>query len=204
MCIRDRDGTVEWLGEAFPDPRLRVLRNARKKGPAGARNTGLLAATGQLIAFLDSDDIFMPGHLTECLDVFARFPEVGLVFGKALYEQNGQQVDYMGSNYERKLSRAKTTHVDQQLKVFGDDYFTHLLEFGCYFNLSTVVVRTQAARMLMNEELRIAEDYEFWARLARKVRFACLDRPQILYLLHEQNISFENATTCLLYTSRCV
>lgn len=189
------DGTVEWLGDAFPDPRLQVLRNARKKGPAGARNTGLLAANGQLVALLDSDDSFLPGHLAECVDVFVRFPDVGLVFGKALYEHNGQPVDYMGPNFEHKLSQATMTYSDQQLRVFGEDYFTHLLDFGCYFNLSTVVVRTDAARILMNEELRIAEDYEFWVRLARKVRFACLNRPQIRYLLHEQNISFENAAS---------
>lgn len=189
------DGTVEWLGEAFPDPRLRVLRNARKKGPAGARNTGILEAKGQLVALLDSDDSFLSGHLAESLDVFTRFPEVGLVFGKALYEQDGQPVDYMGPNFDRKLSRATTKHADQHLRIFCEDYFSHLLEFGCYFNLSTVVVRADAARMLMNEELRIAEDYEFWVRLARKVRFACLNRPQIRYLLHEQNISFENAAS---------
>ena len=189
------DGTGEWLGEAFPDPRLRVLRNARKKGPAGARNTGILAAKGQLVALLDSDDSFLPGHLAESRDVFMRFPEVGLVFGKARYEKNGQPVDYMGPNFERKLSQATTRYADQQLRIFGEDYFSHLLEFGCYFNLSTVVLRTDAARQLMNEELRIAEDYEFWVRLARTVRFACLTRPQISYLLHEQNISFENAAS---------
>jgi glycosyltransferase involved in cell wall biosynthesis len=187
------DDTLAWLDANFSDARLRVLRNTRKKGPAGARNTGLLAATGDLVAFLDSDDIFLPGHLAESCEIFTRFPQVGLVFGKALYEQGGKQVDYMGPNFERKRARAATVYSDRQLRIFDDNYFTHLLEYGCYFNLSTVVARCDAARALMNEELRIAEDYEFWCRLSRTVRFACLERAQIRYLLHDENISFESA-----------
>lgn len=187
------DGTIEWIAQEFPDPRVRVLKNARSKGPAGARNSGILAATGDLIAFLDSDDSYLPLHLKECQEVFSRFPEVGVVFGKALYEQNGQPVDYMGPNFELKLAQASTTYTDTALKVFDAEFFTHLLRYGCYFNLSTIVLRAQAAQALMNEGLRIAEDYEFWARLSRSHRFVCLSRPQISYLLHDQNISFEEA-----------
>ncbi len=189
------DGTVEWLAQAYPDPRVCVLKNTRTKGPAGARNTGLLAVTGDVVALLDSDDIFLPHHLSACLNVLKQHPEVGLVYGRALYEQNGVPVDYMGPNFDRKLAQAKTNQVTADYIVFDDDYFSHLLQFGCYFNLSTVVMRTQHAKTLMNEELRIAEDYEFWVRLSRVTRFACLKQPQIRYLIHEQNISFEAASS---------
>ena len=53
------------------------------------------------------------------------------------------------------------------------------------------MLRAGAARELMNEALRIAEDYEFWVRLARTHRFASLEAPQIRYMLHDDNISFE-------------
>lgn len=189
------DGTVEWLATEYPDPRLRVIHNTRKKGPAGARNAGILAASGDLVAFLDSDDIYLPGHLEASQRIFQLHPMVGLVFGSASYEQNGVEVDYMGPNYALKLAQAETTYSDAEHKVFDENYFTHLLKFGCYFNLSTVVLRTAAARCMMNEDLRIAEDYEFWVRLSRKFRFACLCTPQIIYLLHDQNISFESTGT---------
>jgi glycosyltransferase involved in cell wall biosynthesis len=192
---RSTDDTVAWLGAKYTDPRLRVLPNVRKKGPAGARNTGLLAATGDLVAFLDSDDRFLPGHLTEAAEIFTRFPQVGLVFGRAIYEQNGQPVEYMGPNFDRKLARAYTSHVDEQVRVFDGSCFTHMLEFGCYFNLSTVVMRSEPAKALMNEDLRGPEDYEFWCRMSRTLCFACLERPQIRYLLHDENISFENAAS---------
>ncbi len=189
------DGTVEWLAINYPDHRIRVLKNIRNKGPAGARNTGLLEANGEFIALLDSDDQFLENHLAGCLDVFKRHPNVGLVFGRAVYEQNGQPVDYMGPNFDRKLAKATIETQDDQYMVFADDYFDHLLQFGCYFNLSTVAIRRHLAKELMNEQLRIAEDYEFWVRLSRITQFACLNSPQIRYQLHEQNISFEAATS---------
>lgn len=187
------DDTVHWLAVEYADQPVQVLLNRRKKGPAGARNTGILAAKGDFIALLDSDDCFLPGHLAECQQVFSAFPEVAVVFGRALYEQDGKPADYMGSNFDRKLSHAPTTAAAAGVKVFSDDFFTHLLQYGCYFNLSTVVLRAVVAKELMNEELRIAEDYEYWVRLSRTHRFACLNRPQIRYTLHEQNISFEQA-----------
>ncbi len=48
---------------AARDPRVRLLRHARNQGPAGARNTALNAATGRYVAFLDSDDVWLPHKL---------------------------------------------------------------------------------------------------------------------------------------------
>lgn len=187
------DDTVAWLAKNYAGRPLRVLRNARGKGPAGARNTGLLAAQGDLVALLDSDDAYLPGHLAAAAAAFAAHPQLGVLFGRAQYECDGRPVDYMGPNFERKLARAPLSFEDDGLLVFGADYFSHLLEYGCYFNLSTVVMRRDAARELMCEELRIAEDYEFWVRLARSRTFGCLKAAQIRYCLHGGNVSFESA-----------
>lgn len=187
------DGTVDWLAAEYASQLVRVVPNTRQKGPAGTRNTGIVAADSDFIALLDSDDCFLPQHLADCQRVFELFPEVSVIFGPALYERNGQPVDYMGPNFMRKLGYAPTVHQDENLRVFAPDFFDHLLQYGCYFNLSTVVLRADAARELMNEALRIAEDYEFWVRLSRHHRFACLNRPQIRYTLHDENISFEQA-----------
>lgn len=48
-------------------PGLKYITNSRKKGPSGARNTGIMNSTGQFIAFLDSDDEWMPDHLKTAL-----------------------------------------------------------------------------------------------------------------------------------------
>lgn len=197
---RSSDGTIEWLHDAYADRPVTILHNDRSKGPAGARNTGIIAARSDFIALLDSDDRFLPGHLASVADVFARHPEAGLVFGRARYEQDGREVDYMGPNFDRKLEKAPRSVENEAFIIFSRDFFSHLLEYGCYFNLSTVVLRTSHACALMNESLRIAEDFEFWVRLARQTTFACLKAPQIRYQLHDSNISFEASTSAADHT----
>lgn len=196
------DGTVEWIEATYAGRPVRVLPNSGQKGPAGGRNTGLQTAQGEFVALLDSDDAFLPGHLIAAAAAFERFPSVDVIFGRAKYERNGVPEDYMGPNFERKLSSAPKQHDDASIAVFTPGFFTHLLQYGCWFNLSTVVLRRNAAAERMNEQLRISEDYEFWVRLARNHGFACLKQPQISYTLHDENISFEAAGSAAEHAPR--
>jgi glycosyltransferase involved in cell wall biosynthesis len=185
------DGTEQWLAANYVGQPVRILRNNRAKGPAGARNTGIIAAKGDFVALLDSDDRFLPGHLADSTRAFVDHAAVDVIFGRALYERHGVPEEFMGPNFELKLSLAPSVHDDTTMTVFAPEFFDHLLQYGCWFNLSTVVLRATAARELMNEALRISEDYEFWVRLSRRHRFACLHAAQIRYALHDENISFE-------------
>ncbi|MFY7913425.1 MAG: glycosyltransferase family 2 protein [Rubrivivax sp.] len=189
------DGTLEWLDEHYAGKAVCGMTNVHAKGPAGARNTGLEHAQGELIALLDSDDQFLPGHLAAAAELFRAYTKLGLVFGAARYEHNGREVDYMGPNFQYKLTQAPVEQANDSHLVFGANFFDHLLQYGCYFNLSTVVLRRLSPMPLMTESLRISEDYEYWVRLSRSMRFACLRQPQIRYLLHDENISFEATHT---------
>ena len=57
------DGSPEPILPSLPDDRLRVVRHENNRGPAAARNTGIRAARGELVAFLDSDDLWLPQKL---------------------------------------------------------------------------------------------------------------------------------------------
>jgi glycosyltransferase involved in cell wall biosynthesis len=57
------DGSPEPISLALDDDRLRVVRHDRNRGPSAARNTGIRAARGELVAFLDSDDLWFSEKL---------------------------------------------------------------------------------------------------------------------------------------------
>ncbi|MDR2260357.1 MAG: glycosyltransferase family 2 protein [Azoarcus sp.] len=188
------DDTLRRLTARFGgDARVMVLRNARARGAAGARNTGILAARHPYVAFLDSDDRYLPGHLAAAAAVFEAHPRVGVVFGRSLYEEGGAEIPHIGPHFERSLSRAPRVAETDEVIVFTPDFFAHLLEAGCYVALTTVVLKAEAARELMEESLRVAEDYEFWTRLSRKYVFACLKAPQTRMLRHGENLSSDCA-----------
>ena len=66
------DGSTDGLAnslERFDDPRLRLISHGKNQGAGAARNTGVEQAAGRYIAFLDSDDEWMPGKLREQMNV---------------------------------------------------------------------------------------------------------------------------------------
>lgn len=72
---------TESVIHSFGDSRVRYLREPRNGGPNAARNRGLREARGEFVAFLDSDDEWLPGKLTRQLARFDELPEsVGAVY----------------------------------------------------------------------------------------------------------------------------
>lgn len=132
--------------------RVRILTR-ENGGPAAARNLAIANATGDFIAFLDSDDLWEPEKLARQMAEFSAHPETGLVFSEAIMfrEENGERAAL------------------QRIGYTGDPTFRQLL-FGDYIPNSTVIVRREAIESTgpLNEsrELVGAEDYEYWMRIA--------------------------------------
>lgn len=73
------DNTAEVVG-AFYDERLHFIRHEQNRMLAAARNTGLRAARGELLALLDADDYYAPGKLAEHVSFFQRNPVIGVSY----------------------------------------------------------------------------------------------------------------------------
>jgi glycosyltransferase involved in cell wall biosynthesis len=148
------------------------------RGPAAARNRGLSLARGDLVAFLDADDVWLPEKLAEQAIVFAENPQIGLVHSNFWF------MDLKTG--ERSLP------VRREEPLRGRCYEDLVLR-GCAIHISTVIVRRDdlAATGGFDERIRraSAEDYDLWIRLARRHEVAYVDRPLALYRVHSSNAS---------------
>jgi glycosyltransferase involved in cell wall biosynthesis len=173
-------GTIEVVvvyDRAEPDHGLagdgvRVLVNDRSPGLAGARNTGILAATGELVAFCDDDDEWLPGKLAAQIAALGR---TGAAFACC-----GIRVSYADATFDRVLDRDEIT-----LAALLRDRMTEL-------HPSTFLIRAAALRDgigLVDEQIpgSYAEDYEFLLRAARHAPLVNVREPGTLVRWHRRS-----------------
>ena len=155
-----QDNTSEVVGQ-FDDPRLRYLVHDENCGLPATRNTGMRVSSGDIIALLDSDDIYHPEKLRSHVDFLARHPEIGVSY-------NGR----FELNYSAKTIREL---VRPPLSVTLAD-----LVLGYAFTPSDTVIRRECAfRVNLFDETCVngGEDLDLPARMALAgCKFAGVDR----------------------------
>jgi O-antigen biosynthesis protein len=150
------DGTADWV-KKLDDPRVRYLGHPTNKGGAAARNTGLAAARGDLVAFQDSDDEWAPGKLALQVAALESHPEAGVSYGACLRQGDGRSM------------------VIPETPRQGDLSTTILLRNPV--PMMTAVVRRHVALRAgpFDEALPRLQDWEYWIRVAQLTRFHYVD-----------------------------
>lgn len=163
------DHTAEVLAR-FGD-RIRYIRQVNA-GPPAARNTGISQATGDFIALLDSDDLWVPEKLRLQMEYFDQHPACGLVYSDMkTFDQTGIIEESV------KASR--------NLTLPSGSIFSQLWA-ETLFQTSSVVIRKECfdTAGLFDTMLRMGDDYEIFLRIARHYEFGCVDQPLVLYRQH--------------------
>ncbi len=161
------DGTPELVGEflsekAGPVP-WKVLKVPRC-GMAGAvRNRAVAVSEGNWVAFLDSDDLWMPEKLALQRDYLEAHPDIRLVHTREIWLRG-----------DRIVSQKKQRHNRE-----GDVFEDALVK--CMIGPSTVVLKRELWEEYgsFREDLEIAEDYELWLRITAGETVGYLDKPLI-------------------------
>ena len=166
------------------------------RGAYAARNTGLDRATAPLIAFFDSDDLWLAHHLERCVAGFDEAPEVDWIFAACeMVDSAGQLVH--DSTF---LDRSRRPHeflflehdIRGELRVINDPHAIEcLLDSGIYCGLQNSVLRAELfARERFWEDYRVVEDSQFLLRgLVHGIRLAYLTDVHVVYRMHEENSS---------------
>lgn len=125
-----------------------VWKSERDRGQSDAVNKGLRSAEGEIIGWLNSDDYYLPEAFARVVELFAKYPNVAMVFGRALMvDERGDTLrEYPTFDLKREDLRGK-----------------------CYLCQPAVFVRKSVLHDtgLLNEHLDICLDYDWWLRISR-------------------------------------
>lgn len=160
------DGTYEEvtsLKKLFPQ--VILISNNRTKGPSGARNTGLSIASGEYVAFLDADDIWLPNHL-DGVRFLEENKDVDVVFFNFnIVDFNTGQVveDWFSARKAPRVLSSRT--IAEGYKLITDDMFRALV-VESFMHLQSMLLRSELCKtILFNESINRSEDRDFAVRI---------------------------------------
>lgn len=177
----EQDLTSEETGPDGGNRRVRVLRNGRVPGLAGARNTGITAAEGQLVGFCDDDDLWLPGKVEAQVALLDEDPDIELVTTGVLVEARG---------------RVSVRVLDHDRITFADLLRSRVSEA----HPSSFVFRRSAlvdGIGLVDEDLpgSYAEDYDLLLRTARRHDIGVVPLPLAKVFWHRSSFFAERWRT---------
>jgi glycosyltransferase involved in cell wall biosynthesis len=153
LVVNDGSPDTPQLEFALQPYREKIIYIVQEnKRAAGARNTAIRRSRGEFLAFLDSDDSWLPGHLASQMELFQNDPELGMVYSNAVAL--------------RDEKRGKTFM--EGCPSEGPATFEALVVERCQIPISTVVARKSALLKagLFDETLLRCDDYDMWLRIA--------------------------------------
>ena len=154
------DSTRSLLQDSYPGIRLITQEN---KGVSAARNAGINAATGDWLAFLDSDDTWFPAKLGRQVQAVEASPGSNIVHTDEIWIRNGVRV-----NPQRKHRK------------YGGSIFKHCLPL-CVISPSSVMIHRRVFDRvgLFDESLPVCEDYDLWLRISARMPVLFIREPLI-------------------------
>jgi glycosyltransferase involved in cell wall biosynthesis len=171
------DGSLS-ICQGFVDPRIRII-SQQNRGLAGARNTGIRHAQGEYLAFLDSDDLWLPKKLESHVAHLDASPEVGVSFSRSRFiDEAGQDIGIY------------------QMPKLTDITPSHLFCRNPIGNGSAVVLRRAVLEDIkfqdnlyggvedfyFDDSFRQSEDIECWLRIALQTTWKIEGIPDALTL----------------------
>ena len=151
------DQTCAFIEKEFP--KVKILKHLHNQGAAAARNTGIKAAQGDYVAFLDSDDVWYPEKLSKQLSYFKDLDQkVGGVF----------------SAYHYNKGTLKIRRFEEVI-----DWFEYFLK-GCFISPgSGLIVRRKIFEEIgfFDEKMKRLEDWDWLLRLSQQYSLKFINDP---------------------------
>lgn len=156
------DGTEEVILSRWPQ--VRYLRLPHRRGPSAARNLGIAEASGEILTFLDSDDLWLPKKLERQIAHLEAHRNRLVCYTDEIWFRSGKRVN------PRRKHHKHSGYI-----------FAHSLRL-CIVSPSSVLMRREFFDIVggFDESFPVCEDYELWLRAACRVPFVFLPEKLII------------------------
>lgn len=163
ILVVDAKGRAPDLPAAWGRFPLRVVSNGAALGRGRAANLGLEEARGELVVFLDEDDLFLPDHVARLVEVKSRNQGVRAAFAGVRVDGEAGIIDV----YDQRPDLARLLAWNH-LPILGVLFERSLVVEGCRFD----------------EDLDLYEDWDFWLQVAQQTSFAHAAGVSAVYRAH--------------------
>lgn len=163
------DDTDEVVKPFLSDSRIRYLKNEKNSGAAVSRNRALREAKGKWIAFLDSDDLWMPEKLEKQI---------------AFMEENGYHFSYTDYMEIDEASKPNGKRVTGPKKITKAGMFNY-----CWPGCLTVMYDSEAVGLIQIADIKKNNDYAMWLKVCKKADCYLLDEVLAKYRKRTGSIS---------------
>ncbi len=162
------DNTDEVVAPFLSDSRIRYLKNEKNSGAALSRNYALREAKGKWIAFLDSDDVWLPEKLDKQLAFMAEH-DYKFTYTDYRICLNGEWMPYINTAPNKVTKR----------KLYN----------YCYFSTITVMYDREAVGLVQIADLKKNNDYAMWFEVIKKATAYRLPECLSYYIKHDGSVS---------------
>jgi len=172
-CSTDASASIV---ATYGDPRVRYFLSPNDVPLGKARNDAIQRASGEWIAFLDQDDVWLAHKLEKQIALASDI--VGLIYGRT--------VRFYPSGWERDYDHAH----EYQLLPEGD-LFTLLFTRSCFIAMSSAMFRSSAIKAIggIPDSVRIIPDYYLYVAVARRYQVRAVQEVVCRYRMHQDSMS---------------
>ena len=164
------DGSTDSTRELLEGYKNRITYHYQENaGPSNARNTGIHAANGRYLAFLDADDHWLPAKLELQIELIESDPRLGLVFSDAEYF--GGEKNMVGSYWKQRGCYEQMIAESRLIQ----NAFSTLMKINPIMP-STALLKRECFEKAggFDESLRFVEDKDMWLRISVDFQMACV------------------------------
>ena len=163
------DNTDEIVNPFLTDTRIKYLKNEKNSGAAVSRNRALREATGKWIAFLDSDDLWLPEKLEKQIEFM---------------EKNGYSFSYTNYTEIDEDSAPNGVYVTGPQKISKTGMYNY-----CWVGCLTVMYDAEKIGLIQIKDIRKNNDYAMWLKVIKKERCYLFDEVLAKYRKRSGSIS---------------